>query len=73
MYLYAMRWRDLEPVPEPVPEEVYQVWQEAAFSGHPMGEDQRQLVHDYMERTAGTVWDRAGRRRRLEIRYRLCL
>lgn len=73
MFLYAMRWRKLEPALEPVPEEVYQIWQEAAFSGHPMGEKQRELVHDYMERTARTVWDQLSRKRRLEIRYRLCL
>ena len=73
MYLYAMRWRALEPAPEPVPEEIYGIWQEAAFSGHKMGEDQRQILRDYMETTAKAVWQRADRRQRLRIRYRLCL
>ena len=73
MYLYAMRWRALEPTPEPVPEEIYGIWQEAAFSGHKMGEDQRQILRDYMETTAKAVWQRTDRRQRLRIRYRLCL
>lgn len=73
MYLYALRWRDLIPDPEPVPTEVYQIWQEAAFSRHPMEEAQRQAVRSYLERTARSVWDGADWKLRMKIRYRLCL
>ena len=73
MYLYAMRWRALEAAPEPVPHEIYAIWQEAAFSGHNMEERQRESVRSYMEKTAKGVWDKANWKRRLAIRYRLCL
>ena len=73
MYLYAMRWRELDPAPEPVPEEIYGIWQEAAFSPHPMEEGQREAVREYLEGAARSAWDKAGRRLRMKIRYGLCL
>ena len=73
MYLYALRWRALDPAPEPVPKEVYEIWQKAAFSHHPMEEGQRETVRAYLEGTARSAWDKAGRRLRIKIRYGLCL
>ena len=73
MYLYTLRWRRLDPDPAPVPGEIYKIWQEAAFSPHPMTEEQREAVRAYLEGTARSAWNKAGRRLRIRIRYGLCL
>ena len=72
MYLYAQRWRELDD-PQPIPEDVYAIWQKAAFSDHPMTQEQRAVVHKYMVETATHVWERADWKKRLRIRYRWCL
>lgn len=72
MYLYAQRWRELGEN-QPVPEDVYAIWQEAAFSDHPMTEAQRAVVHKFMAETATRVWESADWKDRLRIRYRWCL
>lgn len=73
MYLYAMRWREAGGGTEPVPENVYAIWQEAAFSDHPMTDAQAETVRLYMKETAQTAWNQADRRQKLRIRYRLYL
>lgn len=73
MYLYAQRWRKLSPNGEEIPEEVYAIWQEAAFSDHTMGKKQREKVYAYMKKTAEKIWAEADWKRRLYIRYRVCL
>ena len=72
MYLYTQRWRELGEK-QPVPEDVYAIWQEAAFSDHPMTEEQRAVVHKFMVETATHVWENADWKRRLRIRYQWCL
>lgn len=73
MYLYAQRWRKLSAQPMEIPEEVYAIWQEAAYSDHAMTEAQREVLHSYMVETANAVWNGADRKKRLHIRYRICL
>jgi hypothetical protein len=72
MYLYAQRWRELGDN-QPVPEAVYAIWQEAAFSDHPMTGEQRNIVHCYMVDTAKRIWEGADWKMRLRIRYQWCL
>ena len=73
MYLYARRWRALGAEDREIPPEVYAIWQEAAFSGHTMTRAQREAMHAYMKQTAQQVWQEADRKKRLAIRYRVCL
>lgn len=73
MYLYAQRWRSLSGTPMEIPAAVYAIWQEAAFSDHTMTADQRETVHQYMVETAHAVWNAADRKKKLHIRYRICL
>ena len=73
MYLYARRWRTLSDAPGAIPEEIYAIWQEAAYSDHAMKDAQREQVRTYMKETAQSVWEAADRRKRLRIRYRICL
>ena len=73
MYLYARRWRTLSDAPGAIPEEIYAIWQEAAYSDHAMKDAQREQVRTYMKETAESVWEAADRRKRLRIRYRICL
>ena len=73
MYLYAQKWRKLSEDSVDIPGDVYEIWQEAAYSEHTMTEVQRQRVHDYMKETAETVWAAANWRKKLRIRYRICL
>lgn len=73
MYLYVQRWRDLMDMPAAVPERVRAIWLEAAYSEHRMNDAQRQIMHAYMKQTATSVWEAAGRKKRLMIRYRIAL
>lgn len=73
MYLYAQRWRGLSGTAGETPSEIYAIWQEAAFSDHAMNETQREAVHAYMKETAQRVWLDADWKKRLTIRYRICL
>ena len=73
MYLYAQKWRRLSDVPAQIPAEVYAIWQEAAYSDHTMEEAQRETVHAYMKETVEKVWQDADWKKRLHIRYRICL
>ena len=72
MYLYAQRWRELGDN-QPVPEDVYAIWQKAAFSDHPMTQEQRNIVHCYMVDTAKRIWESADWKNRIRIRYQWCL
>lgn len=72
MYSYAQRWRELGDN-QPVPEDVYAIWQKAAFSDHPMTQQQRNIVHCYMVDTARRIWESADWKMRLRIRYQWCL
>lgn len=73
MYLYVQRWRDLMDMPAAVPERVRAIWLEAAYSEHRMNDAQRQIMHAYMKQTATSVWEAAGRKKRLMIRYKIAL
>ena len=73
MYLYAQRWRSLSDLPCEIPSQVYATWQEAAYSNHAMTARHREVVHRYMVETAEAVWAASGYRKRLRIRYRICL
>lgn len=73
MYLYAQRWRSLTTQKEAVPADVYAIWQEAAFSDHPMSPEQRETVHSYMVETAESAWKQADLKKRLFIQYRIAL
>lgn len=73
MYLYAQQWRKLSDTPGQIPAEVKRIWQEAAYSDHTMSQTQREAVHAYMQETAETVWAEAHWKKRLKIRYRICL
>ena len=73
MYLYAQRWNRLSDSTQEIPPQVYAIWQEAAFSDHPMREAQRETVHAYLKETAQKVWKEADWKKRLNIRYRICL
>lgn len=50
-------------------EAVLPLWQEAAYSGHPMTEPQRRQMAAFLERTEGEVWAGLNRRRRLLARW----
>lgn len=73
MYLYMLRWRTMADTDVEIPTEVYAIWQEAAFSDHTMKEAQRETIHAYMKETAERVWKEADWKKRLIIRYRICL
>lgn len=73
MYRYAQRWRGLNENAEPIPEDVYAIWQEAAYSDHAMTAGQREAVYQFMEATARAVWAKADFRKRLMIQYCLGL
>ena len=55
------------------PAQVYAIWQEAAYSDHTMNNAQREAVRAYMTETAKAVWAEADWKKRLAIRYRICL
>ena len=73
MYLYMLRWRTMADTDVEIPTEVYAIWQEAAFSDHAMDEAQRETIHAYMKEIAEKVWKEADWKKRLIIRYRICL
>lgn len=73
MYLYARKWRELSQTPGEIPAQVYAIWQEAAYSDHTMNNAQREAVRAYMAETAKVVWAEADWKKRLAIRYRICL
>lgn len=73
MYLYARKWRILSETAGEIPAEVNAIWLEAAYSDHPMSEIHRETVHTYMKETAQQVWAEADWKKRLLIRYRICL
>ena len=50
-------------------EEVLPLWQEAAYSGHQLGEAERARMRRFMETTTRSVWDGLGRRGRLLAKY----
>ncbi len=49
------------------------LWQEAAFSSHPMTEAQRGAMRDYLSDFTAAMWARATRLQRLRIRYQKAL
>lgn len=71
MCLYARAWK--ETAPGEVPEEVRNIYLEAAFSAHPMTEEQRRKVEAYLRETAQSAWKRAGYFQKLRFRYWLAL
>lgn len=73
MYLYAQKWLKFAQEDLPCPAEIYALWLEAAYSDHDLTAAQRQAMRGYMEDTARAVWQQAGRRLRLHIRYRAAL
>lgn len=73
MYLYTQKWVEFSKEALPCPEEIYALWQEAAYSAHCMTEEQRDAMRAYMEQTVQTVQNGATRRERLKIQYRAAL
>lgn len=73
MYLYARKWRALEETPAAVPEDIYELWLEAAFSEHTLCETHRKKMLDYVKQTAQQIWECSSRRKRFLIRYKYAL
>ncbi len=71
MCLYARGWK--ETAPGEAPEEVRNIYLEAAFSDHPMTGEQREIMETYLRETAQSAWKRAGFFQKLRIRYWLAL
>ena len=71
MYLHSRRWLRLRP--EPVPEDIDALWLQAAYSDHPLSDDRRAQMEQYLAQVEQRVWQSATKRERLRIRYRLCL
>lgn len=49
------------------------LFEEAAYSDHPMGEDQRRQLLDLLDETRDTMLARADRRQKLRLKYKECL
>jgi hypothetical protein len=50
-------------------EAVVPLWQEAAYSSHPMTKEQRETMARFLEDTQQQVWDHLGRRKRFLVKY----
>ncbi len=53
-------------------DEAAAIWQEAEYSGHEMSAEQRALVGSFLDETALSVLEKAGRWDRFRLRYILC-
>ncbi len=73
MYLYAKRWEKLSAAHIDPTAEVYEIWQEAAYSDHTLTEEKREIMHRYVVDTATAVWQAAPRKKKLMIQYKLAL
>ena len=49
------------------------IWQEAAYSPHAMSDEQRFSVKELLDTTAAKLYEQAGRRARLRMKYVACL
>lgn len=73
MYCYAQKWRALEAAPAPVPEEVENLWLEAAYSAHTLTEAQRETMARFVRISAERVWKQADWKKKLRITYQYAL
>lgn len=71
MYLHSRKWLRFRPME--TPGDIRDLWLEAAYSDHTLTQAQRARMEEYLAQVEQTVWDTAGKRERLRIRYRLCL
>lgn len=69
-----------ESLPAALPEEYKKRWEacavlfeEAAYSGHPLGEEQRRQMRDFLEQTEAIFYDGADWRQKLRLKYGKCL
>lgn len=54
-------------------EAVLPLWQEAAYSPHPMGEDQRRAMAEFLDAAQAQSWDKLNRWGRFKAKYILAL
>lgn len=73
MYLHSRKWRRLLPQPPEVPPEIEALWLEAAYSSHPITEEQRALMAQYLAGVEQSVRQSVSAWERLRIKYRLAL
>lgn len=73
IWLYTQHWLKLSDTQTDVPNEIYAIWLEAAYSEHTMTQQQRECMYDYMKNTAEAVWQSADKKKRFNIQYRLAL
>lgn len=59
----------LSPAHREAYERAVPLWQEAAYSSHPMSEAQRREMRTFMESTARAVWEKLSWRKRLLAKY----
>ena len=59
---YAAQFADAVPI-----------WQEAAYSGHAMSDEQRQTVRELLDRTSSMLYEKANKRTRFRMNYVACL
>lgn len=57
MYFYAKRWRKLNAYCEEIPEDVEDIWLEAAYSEHEMTEAQKDRMRVYVRDSALETWN----------------
>ena len=69
MFLYARRWRKLHPSAEEIPQEVKEIWLEAAYSEHEMTDAQVKAMRSYMRKSALATWKAMKWWQRLLVRY----
>lgn len=53
--------------------QILPIWQEAAYSTHPMNESQRTQMHTFLQTVTSLVWKQLSRTRRLWVKYWLAL
>lgn len=64
LYLHSRRWSR-----EPAPENIRNLWNEAAYSDHVLTEQDRTTMKDFLEKTREEVLARSGLKQRLYYRY----
>lgn len=57
MFLYAKQWRKLNVSPKDIPQEVEDIWLEAAYSEHEMSAAQRETMLSFVRYSAADTWN----------------
>lgn len=73
IWLYTQKWLEISDRQTAIPNEIYTIWLEAAYSEHTMTLQQRQIMYDYMKNTAETIWQSSDKKKRFHIQYRIVL